>query len=82
MPGLLVAAVPSGAHVITTIESSPEPPVAPGTSPHPAASDALATRAPADSAADLKDLVGRRDLGRKVLRMRCLPVMSTHDSAT
>jgi hypothetical protein len=84
MPGSLVADVPSGAHVITTIGSSPEPPVAPGTTPQPTASDAQAVRAPAVRAAALTDPVKRTDPGRKVLRVdvRRLPVMDTHDSVT
>ncbi|GAB7109165.1 hypothetical protein JCM4814A_74790 [Streptomyces phaeofaciens JCM 4814] len=84
MPGMLVAAVPSGAQVITTIGSSPVPPVVPGTTPHPAVSDAQAARAPAVRAVALPDLVKRRDLGRKVLprNIRRLPVMDTHDSVT
>ena len=84
MPGLLVADVPSGAQVITTIGPSPEPPVAPGTTPQATASDAQAARAPAESAVALTDLGKRNDRGRKVLRVdvRRLPVMDTHDSAT
>ncbi|GAA3541213.1 hypothetical protein GCM10022295_24100 [Streptomyces osmaniensis] len=80
IPGLLVALVSCGAQVITVIVSSPEPPVAPGMTPHPTASDAHATSAAAERAAAL---TGRLViLGRKVLRMRGLPVMDTHDSAT
>ena len=84
MPGSLVADVSSGAQVMTTIGSSPEPPVVPGTTPHPTASDAQAVSAPAERAAALTDLVKRTDLGRKVLRVdvRRLPVMDTHDSVT
>ncbi|GGQ62152.1 hypothetical protein Saso_33570 [Streptomyces asoensis] len=84
MPGLLVAEVPSGAQVITTIGSSPEPPGTPGTTPQPTASDVQAVRTPAARAADLTRLGRRKDLGRKVLRVgvRRLPVMHTHDSVT
>ncbi|GGR91154.1 hypothetical protein GCM10010269_32930 [Streptomyces humidus] len=84
MPGSLVADVPSGAHVITTIGSPPEPPVVPGTAPHPTASDAQAATAPAERAAARTDLVKRKERGRKVLRVdvRRLPVMNTHDSVT
>jgi hypothetical protein len=84
MPGLLVADVPSGAQVMTTIGSSPEPPVVPGTTPQPTASDAQTATAPAERAVALTDLVKRKDLGRKVLRGegRLLPVMDTHDSVT
>ncbi|MDQ0581733.1 hypothetical protein QF030_003911 [Streptomyces rishiriensis] len=84
MPGLLVADVPSGAQVMTTTGPSPEPPVTPGTTPQPTASDAQAARAPAERAVALTDLVKRKDLGRKVLRVdvRRLPVMDTHHSVT
>lgn len=53
--------------------------MAPGMTPHPAVSDAHAASAPADSAVAL---TGRERKGRKVLRMRRLPVMDTHDSLT
>ncbi|GHE75235.1 hypothetical protein GCM10014715_32580 [Streptomyces spiralis] len=81
MPGLLVALVPSGAQVITVTVPSPEPPVAPGTTPQPAASDAHAASAPADRRA-LRLPAGRVGAGRFVLRVRRLPVMHTHDSRT
>ena len=84
MPGLFVAAVPSGAHVITTTEPSPEPPVVPGTTPHPVRSDTQAARVPAVRAVALTGPVLRGSLGRWVLRvgMRRLPVMIPHDSVT
>ncbi|GGZ75871.1 hypothetical protein GCM10010301_56600 [Streptomyces plicatus] len=67
---------------MTVIESSPEPPVVPGTTPQPAASDTQATSAPADSApvrVARERPFGRR---RKLLRMGRLPVMCPHDSVT
>ncbi|GKQ36600.1 hypothetical protein ALMP_31400 [Streptomyces sp. A012304] len=82
MPGMFVAPVPSGAQVMTTTGSSPEPPVAPGTIPQPTASDAQATSAPAATAFALAGLGMRMDLGRKVSRVRRLPVMYPHDSVT
>ncbi|GGR07680.1 hypothetical protein GCM10010251_24530 [Streptomyces aurantiogriseus] len=82
MPGLFVAAVPSGAQVMTTIGSSPEPPVVPGMTPQPAVSDAQAARAAADRTVALTDLGKRMDLGRKAPRERRLPVMVPHHSAT
>lgn len=54
--------------------------MAPGMTPHPTASDAHATTAAAERAAAL---TGRLVIvGRSVLRVRRLPVMDTHDSAT
>jgi hypothetical protein len=78
IPGLLVALVFSGAHVMTVRVSPPEPPVVPGTTPHPTAIDAHAASAPADSTLAF---AGRGRAGRKV-RMRRRPVMDTHDSVT
>ncbi|GED86352.1 hypothetical protein TNCT6_34370 [Streptomyces sp. 6-11-2] len=79
MPGLLVARVFSGAHVITVTEPPPEPPVAPGTMPQPAAREAHARRAQAGSRVLLTDRVR---VGRNVPRELRLPVMLTHDSVT
>ncbi|GHD91494.1 hypothetical protein GCM10010508_40590 [Streptomyces naganishii JCM 4654] len=80
MPGLLVARVFSGAQVMTVTVSPPEPPVAPGMTPHPAASDAQAASAQARSRRLL--LAGRAEVGENVLRVRRLPVMGMHDSVT
>ncbi|GHH03209.1 hypothetical protein Srubr_69340 [Streptomyces rubradiris] len=82
MPGLLVASVSCGAQVITVTGASPEPPVAPGTSPHAAVSDthratAHAARAPARTGREEREGAGT---GRE--RVRRLPVMDTHDSLT
>ncbi|GHF79187.1 hypothetical protein GCM10018783_56900 [Streptomyces griseosporeus] len=74
-----VAPVSIGAQVMTLIGSSPEPPVAPGTTPHPAARDAHATAA---AAARRALVTGSVRVGRKVLRVCRLPVMDPHDSAT
>ncbi len=81
MPGLLVAGVPSGAQVITVTVPSPEPPVAPGTTPQPAESDAHAARAPAVSRCRLGP-AARAGAGRDALRLSRLPVMQRHDSGT
>ncbi|GAA5007295.1 hypothetical protein GCM10023335_25220 [Streptomyces siamensis] len=78
MPGLLVAEVFSGAQVMTVTESSPEPPVAPGMTPHPTAIDAHAASAPADSSVALRG----RGRTEELMRVRRLPVMDTHDSVT
>ncbi|GGN61363.1 hypothetical protein GCM10011579_027600 [Streptomyces albiflavescens] len=78
MPGLFVAAVFSGAQVMTVTGSPPEPPVAPGTTPHPTAIDAHAASAPADSNVAL---TGRGRMG-ELVRVRRLPVMDKHDSVT
>ncbi|GEC08650.1 hypothetical protein SSP24_63050 [Streptomyces spinoverrucosus] len=93
MPGLFVALVSCGAQVMTVIGSSPAPPEKPGTAPHPTASDAHATRAAAVRRALTRlvlaglvlvglALAGLVRVGRNVLRMRRLPVMYPHDSAT
>ncbi|GAA3071615.1 hypothetical protein GCM10017562_43680 [Streptomyces roseofulvus] len=63
MPGMLVARVWSGAQVIT-VTGSLEPPVAPGSTPHPVRIDAPAAAAVTDA---------RSEDSR-------LPVMSTHTS--
>ncbi|GAA3787948.1 hypothetical protein GCM10023083_24760 [Streptomyces phyllanthi] len=89
IPGSLLASVFSGAHVMTTTGSSPEPPAVPGTTPHPATSDAHAASAPADSARDLArgrvllavSRPGRVLTGREG-RVRRVPVMDMHDCAT
>ncbi|MGW3498842.1 hypothetical protein [Streptomyces sp. NPDC001020] len=71
---------------MTVTVSSPEPPVMPGTTPHPA-TDAHATRTPADSraaltreAAALRTGPGTR--GRVGELVRGLPIMDPHDSVT
>lgn len=51
----------------------------PGMTPQPATSDAHAPRAAADMTVAL---TGRVKVGRKVLRLRRLPVMDRHASAT
>ncbi|GGN14499.1 hypothetical protein GCM10011578_042190 [Streptomyces fuscichromogenes] len=82
IPGLLVALVPCGAQVITLIASSVEADI-PGMEPQPAASDAQAVMAAADSAVALtRRWVAGRTLLTVVLRMWRLPVMDMHDSAT
>ncbi|GLW50900.1 hypothetical protein Stsp02_65610 [Streptomyces sp. NBRC 14336] len=69
-----------GAQVITVIvPSSPAPPVTPGTTPHPAASDAAASSA---TALPTEARTGRVNARERVLLMPLLPVMDTHDSAT
>ncbi|GHF90379.1 hypothetical protein GCM10017667_19340 [Streptomyces filamentosus] len=65
MPGMLVARVWSGAQVIT-VTGSLEPPVAPGSTPHPVRSDAPAAAAVTDA---------RSESSR-------LPVMDTNTSGT
>ncbi|GGY25130.1 hypothetical protein GCM10010363_01620 [Streptomyces omiyaensis] len=65
MPGMLVARVWSGAQVIT-VTGSLEPPVAPGSTPHPVRSDAPAAAAVTDA---------RREDSR-------LPVMGMHPSGS
>ncbi|GGR40153.1 hypothetical protein GCM10010282_36120 [Streptomyces roseolus] len=65
MPGMLVARVWSGAQVIT-VTGSLEPPVAPGSTPHPVRSAVPAAAAVTDA---------RRVDSR-------LPVMDTHNSAS
>jgi hypothetical protein len=68
---------------MTVTVPPPEPPVAPGMAPHPAASDAHATRAPVDSRRLLPvPGEGRRRVVSNPLRVRRLPVMLTHDSVT
>ncbi|CAM5407451.1 hypothetical protein SVIOM342S_03888 [Streptomyces violaceorubidus] len=82
MPGLLVAPVSCGAQVMTVMGSAPEPPVAPGTTPQPAASDAHATSAPADRTPVRVARERPRRPPGNVLRMGRLPVMYPHDSVT
>ncbi|GAA3848551.1 hypothetical protein GCM10022207_07650 [Streptomyces lannensis] len=88
MPGLLVADVFCGAHVMTVTVSSPEPPEIPGTTPQAAARDAQATRAPVAiravltrGVAVLRTAPGALGLVGEEL-VRRLPVMDTHDSPT
>ncbi|GAA1246731.1 hypothetical protein GCM10009646_38000 [Streptomyces aureus] len=73
MPGMLVAWVFSGAHVITVMGSL-EPPVTSETSPHPAASDAQAAHTAAESTVERRV----REVRGMVVRRR--PVMNLHDS--
>jgi hypothetical protein len=71
---------------MTVMVSSPEPPVIPGTTPHPTAIDAHATTAPAKRALALTfvEILDPVRWGRTggVVLVRRLPVMDTHDSVT
>ncbi|GGR61569.1 hypothetical protein GCM10010236_13240 [Streptomyces eurythermus] len=71
-----------GAQVITVTGSSPEPPVAPGTSPHAAVSDAHRATAHAASTVARTGREEREEAGTGMVRVRRLPVMDTHDSLT
>lgn len=73
MPGMFVAAVPSGAHVMT-VTGSLEPPGPPGSTPHPVTTDAPAVTV------HRTRITGFRWNGRGGEERCCLPVMYPHTS--
>ncbi|GGK13444.1 hypothetical protein GCM10011583_51730 [Streptomyces camponoticapitis] len=73
MPGMFVALVPSGAHVMT-VTGSLEPPGSPGSTPHPVTTDT-----PAATVHKARTTGFRRKSRGKDERC-CLPVMYPHTS--